>query len=92
MCASEVPEVQVSSYAPSSDDVLALARADTAAQAKPLIVALQIRIEELTEKLLTSPRRSDELTEDCGGILCELRGLRWLLSLIHDAQDLVNRQ
>ena len=78
--------MQVQQYAPSSDDVLALARAETTAQARPLIDALDRRIAELQAKLYATPRYSDELTEDCGGILCELRGLRWLGNLISEAK------
>lgn len=78
--------MQVTQYAQTSSDVLALARADVTAQARPLLAALQVRIGELQCKLEAAPRRSDELTEDCGGILCELRGLRWLLNLTEEAK------
>jgi hypothetical protein len=83
--------MQVVQYAPTNEDVLALARAETTAQAKPLVQALRLRIGELQDKLEMAPRRSDELTEDCGGILCEMRGLKWLLNLIEEARDLCNR-
>lgn len=78
--------MQLYQYAPTSDDVLALARAETTAQARPLLAALRVRVGELQAKLDMAPRRSDELTEDCGGILCELRGLRWLLNLTEEAK------
>lgn len=79
--------MQVQQYAPTSDDVLALARAETTAQAKPLLAALERRIAELTARLFANPRHSDELTDDCGGIVCELRGLRWLGSLVTEAKE-----
>lgn len=81
----------MSTYATTSDEFLALARAQDAPQARPLLDALRQRQAELRARLEAAPCRSDDLREDCGGILCELRGVGFLLRLVDEARQQVAR-
>lgn len=78
----------MSAYYKTSDECRALARAEDAPQARPLLDALRRRREELLAKLDT-PRRSRALVDDCGGILCELRGVGFLFKVIAECQGRV---
>lgn len=76
----------LTTYAPTEEAVLALARADTEPRSRPLLQALRARQAELLARMTTAPVRSDHLLEDIGGIACQLNGVRFLLDLVKEAQ------
>lgn len=81
--------MELSNYLPTSNDLLTMARAHDLRDAKPILAALERRIAEVRNLIEARPIRSDDLRQDCGGLLCELRGLRWIFNLIDEAQHRV---
>jgi hypothetical protein len=81
----------LSAYFTTSDEFLARVRAGDTPQARPLLDALRQRQAELRGRLEAAPCRSDDLREACGGILCELRGVGFLLRLVEEARQQLPR-
>lgn len=77
------------SYIKTSEGVVLVAQAEDLRQTRPLLDAVRARIEELRRKAESVTVRSDDLREDCGGILCEIRGLSWVFSLIESSKQRV---
>lgn len=77
-------------YLKTSRDMLMAARAETLEQAIPLLAAVDARVAELRLRLESTPVRSDDLREDCGGILCEIRGLLFVRNLVRAAKEHVD--
>lgn len=82
--------LKADTYIKSSEDLLTVAAAWELRQTRPLLEAIRSRIEELRRKIETVPVHSDDLREDCGGILCEIRGLSFLPTLVDEAKERVN--
>lgn len=60
------------------DEARAVARAAASEHGRVLLRVLDARRTELQTAVQTAPRRSDDLRQDCGGMLCEIAGLRYL--------------
>jgi len=76
-------------YYTTSDDCLAIARAEEDPRSRALVMAVRQRERELLARLTAAPQRSDNLLEDVGGIACELHGVQFVLDLIKAAKEQV---
>lgn len=76
-------------YAPTSEALILVSQAEGLRQTRPLLDAIRKRIDELRDRAESITVRSDDMREDCAGILCEIRGLRWVFQLIDEAKNRV---
>lgn len=76
-------------YAPTSEALILVSQAEGLRQTRPLLDAIRKRIDELRDRAESVTVRSDDMREDCAGILCEIRGLRWVFQLIDEAKNRV---
>jgi len=81
--------VTAEKYAPTSEALILVSQAEGLRQTRPLLDAIRKRIDELRDRAESVTVRSDDMREDCAGILCEIRGLRWVFQLIDEAKNRV---
>lgn len=79
----------VEKYTPTSEAMILVSQAEDLRQTRPLLDAVRMRIDELRDRAESVTIRSDDMREDCAGLLCEIRGLRWVFQLIEEAKSRV---